>query len=262
MKEREVFLIQPDCDPESPREWDNLGTLYTWHPRYTLGGPTDENNQSPPDHEDLRIWMFDQFTIPGLESFYTSYGYLLVGDAYDVEVGSQPWKYFTKTVDEWASDNLCILPVYLYDHSGITVSTSSFSCRWDSGQVGFIYVTKDKAGDDWGCAEACLKSEIETLAQYLEGDVYGFTRFELSEDFDIEGERPFICTEHYEAYIITEYDYKGWFNECVDYDSCWGFYGHDCIEQECESMAKRAEARCEQQAEADAEKRRRAFWCM
>ena len=37
-----------------------------------------------------------------------------------------------------------ILPLYLYDHSGITIATTPFSCRWDSGQVGFIIISKEK----------------------------------------------------------------------------------------------------------------------
>ena len=37
-----------------------------------------------------------------------------------------------------------VLPLYLYDHSGITMNTGGFSCSWDSGQVGFIYVTREK----------------------------------------------------------------------------------------------------------------------
>lgn len=36
-------------------------------------------------------------------------------------------------------DGMVILPLYLYDHSGITMNTCGFSCPWDSGQVGWIY---------------------------------------------------------------------------------------------------------------------------
>ena len=42
-----------------------------------------------------------------------------------------------------ATDKYVILPLYLYDHSGITISTGPFSCPWDSGQVGWIYAPKD-----------------------------------------------------------------------------------------------------------------------
>ena len=37
-----------------------------------------------------------------------------------------------------------ILPLYLYDHSGITMNTTGFSCGWDSGQVGFICISKKR----------------------------------------------------------------------------------------------------------------------
>lgn len=49
-----------------------------------------------------------------------------------------------------ASDKVAILPLYLYDHSGISMSTGSFIGRaphaeWDSGCVGFIYLEKETA---------------------------------------------------------------------------------------------------------------------
>ena len=39
-------------------------------------------------------------------------------------------------------DKVFYLPLYLYDHSGITMSTGSFCDSWDSGQVGFISVNE------------------------------------------------------------------------------------------------------------------------
>jgi hypothetical protein len=32
------------------------------------------------------------------------------------------------------------IPVYMYDHGGIAISTQPFSCPWDSGQLGIIFV--------------------------------------------------------------------------------------------------------------------------
>lgn len=54
------------------------------------------------------------------------------------------------------------LPVYMYDHSGLWVSTEPFFCPWHSGQVGFIFGTDD----------AVLKQEVETFNQYLQGDIW------------------------------------------------------------------------------------------
>jgi hypothetical protein len=102
---------------------------------------------------------------------------------------------------------LAILPVYMYDHSGITINTTGFSCPWDSGQIGYIYVTNKKI-DEMGCSikdgesftdyvsrlEQYLRDEVETYDQYLTGDVYGF--------------------------IVLDENEK-------ELDSCWGFYGDD-----------------------------------
>jgi len=89
--------------------------------------------------------------------------------------------------EEWLAENendCIILPLYLYDHSGITINCTGFSCGWDSGQVGFIYMTKEDAIEGWGekiCSKKvrekailCLKSEVKTYDQYLRGEVYGY----------------------------------------------------------------------------------------
>jgi len=55
-------------------------------------------------------------------------------------------------------DKYIILPLFLYDHSGITMSTGPFSCPWDSGQVGWIYASKQKFIDETGYSEAELFS--------------------------------------------------------------------------------------------------------
>ena len=99
------------------------------------------------------------------------------------------------------------LPLYLYDHSGITMRTSAFSCQWDSGQVGFIYVpiTKVKAEYGWKVLtakrraqiEQYLRNEVETYDHYLTGNVFGF---EL------------------EKQVAGEWEPE---------DSCYGFFGDD-----------------------------------
>lgn len=77
-----------------------------------------------------------------------------------------------------------VLPLFLYDHSGITISTSPFSCSWDSGKVGYIYVTREKIRKEYGWKrltkarreniESYLRSEVETYDDYLTGNVYGY----------------------------------------------------------------------------------------
>ena len=104
---------------------------------------------------------------------------------------------------------VAILPLYLLDHSGITMKTSSFNDHWDSGQVGFIYTTKEqckKMGVKFrnrANLERELEGEIETYDQYLKGDIYGFV---LS--------KYVTCGSCKHTEKVTE-------------DSCWGFYGAD-----------------------------------
>ena len=84
--------------------------------------------------------------------------------------------------DEYLEDlpkGTVTLPLYLYDHGGITMKTSPFSCPWDSGQVGFIYVTpetmKQEMVDTPERAAEILTNEVETYDQYLRGEVYRYT---------------------------------------------------------------------------------------
>lgn len=112
-------------------------------------------------------------------------------------------------------DVAVILPLYLYDHSGITMNTTGFSCGWDSGQVGFIFVSRETLRKEYSVkrisnkivekATKLLIGEVETYDQYICGDVYGFKVFKVE-----------TCDngcEHEE-----------------EIDSCWGFYGDNFIE--------------------------------
>ena len=88
------------------------------------------------------------------------------------------------------------LPVYMYAHSGATVSTSPFSCPWDSGFAGIVYAYTNEALKWGGFTEEGeeldaiirrnLQIEVETFDQYLTGDVYYFETVKENEDGDEE----------------------------------------------------------------------------
>jgi len=79
---------------------------------------------------------------------------------------------------------IVILPIFMYDHSGITINTTGFSCPWDSGQIGFIYTTVEDIKNEYKIKRITkkienevvkrLKGEIETYDKYLTGDIYCF----------------------------------------------------------------------------------------
>jgi hypothetical protein len=113
----------------------------------------------------------------------------------------------TKLVD--TEDVHTILPLYLYDHSGITISTSPFGCNWDSGQIGWIFITNQTIKDegiDESKVEEYLKGEVETYDKYLTGEVYRYSIYEIE-----------TCDKGHEHKNYVE--------------GCGGYFG----EEECES---------------------------
>ena len=92
-------------------------------------------------------------------------------------------------------ENVAIIePLYMYDHSGLTVATTPFQCRWDSGQVGFVIVTKEQIRENFVVkrvtkklikrASELLQGELKTYNQDLSGDVYGFTCYKDGDAVD------------------------------------------------------------------------------
>lgn len=253
---KHIFIIQPDEDPLNPREeWDNLGTMYTWHRNYSFGGKDDESHK---DHiEDFYEFVIGKFHVPGTENFEYRYGTLeqfptaeqedrkeylesledLPDDGVEEleELTNLYDRYepihkaqFERTVDAWVKENLVILPLYLYDHSGITMNTTGFSCRWDSGQVGVIYCTReqaDKLGAPWDKVEEQLKVEVEVYDQYITGDVYGIRQMEIPDDYEV----PERYRYKGNTYILDYWDDESLCKELLEEfedDSCWEYFGH------------------------------------
>lgn len=80
-----------------------------------------------------------------------------------------------------AKDMFVCLPVYLLDHSGLYVSVNDFNDSWDSGQLGFIYCTKQDAQKWFNNPDVTedeikkeLTAEVEEYNDYLNGAWYGF----------------------------------------------------------------------------------------
>lgn len=128
-------------------------------------------------------------------------------------------------VDEWLEDIedriAVLLPLYLYDHGSISISTGNsrwpFNCPWDSGQVGWVYVTKEQLREEYGVeriskktlekATGVLVCEVGIYSQYLSGEVFG--------------------------YGVRDKDGE-WL------DGCSGFYGHDFEENGLMAEAQNA----------------------
>jgi len=131
-----------------------------------------------------------------------------LGDKHDIN--HDDYNSFSEMIEANTLVHDIVVPLYLYDHGHISISTGSYNCRWDSGQVGYaIFKTKDiieNYGDDRpenrALALKCLEGEVETYNDYLTGAVFGFEVVEIEE-----------CNlGHKHENVI---------------DSCWGFYGYD-----------------------------------
>ena len=206
--------IEIDEFPPNPRtDYDNAGTMVCWHRRYRLG---DEHS-----YQGVGDWLSDLVGELTPQQARPIVDYLLQDD---LGVRGDYRRYFKDDPDrdarmdnrvEWIRTYLrygggsdlhrviisrligagwVILPLYLYDHSGITMSTSAERFRacdsagWDSGMVGFIYIGPEdieKEGWDAEAAANYLAGEVETYDQYLTGDIYDY-RIETPLDFNAD----------------------------------------------------------------------------
>lgn len=187
-----TYKIVQDRDPTNPREDDNVGVMFCKHGRYRLG---DKNAEDP--FYEVECGELDGQWHP-VEQLEYALDMLQEIDADATVIRAVDGACQASEPRMFLRDDIAIcLPLYLYDHSGITISHGRFSCSWDSGQVGWHYVTKATADENWpGWTEdrlrRYLEAELETYDQYLRGNVWG--------------------------YVIEDEDGD-------DVDSCWGFYG-------------------------------------
>lgn len=131
----------------------------------------------------------------------------------DEQPGGDPWEWMERIEDEIA----VILPLYLYDHSGLWMSTSDgswpFNCRWDAGQAGWIYATKEAVRKNFmikriskktlAVAIAVLRGEVETYNQYLSGEVFGYAVRDAAGDI-LDGCSGFYGYEFEESGLLIE----------------------------------------------------------
>ena len=113
---------------------------------------------------------------------------------------------------------LIVIPIFMYDHSGLSVNTTGFSCPWDSGQIGFIYASKERIRKEYSCkrisknlkeqVRELLCSEVSLYNDYLSGNVYSFTLTDKEKDEELDSSSGFYGTDYIENGIfdyVSEY---------------------------------------------------------
>lgn len=90
-----------------------------------------------------------------------------------------------------------VLPLYIYDHSGITISLTPFACRWDSGRVGFVQVSRSTMIAEHN--KKIFTSKLKARALLIAQD-------------EVKILDCYLCNEVV-GYVVD-----------TDGDSCWGYY--------------------------------------
>lgn len=179
--------VHQDSDSESPREWDNLGKMACWHRRHTLG---DEQPSETPEE-------------------------YLKGLARECVAANYPEALLEKNYRSILEANYVVLPLYLYDHSGLSMSTSPFSCPWDSGQVGVVHVSLKDLLAEHGLAKGTLDTKVPGRAD-------GKTLRQFGEEV-LKGE-----VSDYSDYISgAVYRYEIVDRDSRSIDGCGGYIGHE-----------------------------------
>jgi len=142
----------------NPRDGCNLGVMACWHKRRTLGDDRKTRFAETP----AKDWL-------------------------------EPWGTSALLPKEWEASlpkGTISLPMFMFDHSGITIRTSSESFRaqdpqkFDWGQLGVIVATPEAIMKWFKVLEltdevlkkayVVLELEVKLYDQYLRGEVWGY----------------------------------------------------------------------------------------
>lgn len=237
MKDKEgvkyILEVVDDSCPDDPRNWDNVCTMICFHRRYQLG---DSHNYDSSDE------FFDDILYNICDMEYEDFEKLSTREKYKIAC---------------ESDKIYIQELNLYDHGGVTVSTSCsypYNDYWDAGCVGWVYVSKERAMIEWGgIPERDENGEyIRIPHEHHNGSVTYSTKYipiteenwkEVAEyhmDNEVKIYDQYLRGDVYGYKLIKKVVKKDVCPHCGkvtneyeeerEVDSCWGFYG-DCLEE-------------------------------
>lgn len=200
------IVIQRDDDPFNPREGDNFGTM-AMRARERFGMA----EEAIYDKDVFLLSAIEDLNPEFVEGLEHAESEMMAGMDFDAAC---QWEERRQEAVATEFERLFIaVPIYVYEHSGVALSTKPFTCYWDSGQVGLNYVSRAKAEEELGSiryplsypkgihikdveehALFILEAEVKLVHQYINGEVYGYTVYDDNDQY---------------------------------VDSCWGFYSDD-----------------------------------
>lgn len=172
-----TITIDSDDDAQDPRGDDNATVMLCWHPRYNLG---DEHGEAAK----IKAAIDEHFADRRM----------------NVDVIFRWLRAFHGATT--------IQPLYLLDHSGLSMSTSPSLADpggWDTSAVGFVFDTehtRSVTGVEPENVPAAIAGEVKSYSTYLEGGYVGWTVL----------------------------DHRG---EVIE--SCWGYDDLDCAKADAEA---------------------------
>ena len=217
-------LVEPY--PEDPRKVnENIATMACFHPRYNLGDFEHKRSDNPAsvfwrsvvrdNISEEEFWdklvagkisgvraqkcidgenVFDIYETTSISSIFgdsepeetLEYGGIVPGAAIYHVLEDMDAKHCIALL----SDKIEVMDMWLYDHSGISVScgkrTYPYNDRWDSMGIGWIFVLKDDllkegiaAEDNWRKkAVEIMNEETKTYNEFLTGNVFSYNLYE------------------------------------------------------------------------------------
>lgn len=161
-KEKLVVKFGYEETPESPRYWDNIGTIYTWERSYI----------SP-----------DKSHYSSMEEFIES----VLGDNSLERLrdrNTNVVSLFEDISKQFDKKGYILYPVSRYEH-GMVKYYMGATEGWDTGTVGVIFAKKEKIYEEFGVkkiskkirenVEKNFEGELEEYTDYANGDVYTIT---------------------------------------------------------------------------------------
>ena len=256
------YEINQDNFSDPRHDFEQLTTLICWHNRWQLGDKHDYatgndfllglvedelpasndfwkpivQNLTETDkavRESLEEYAEDEDeTYEKSDNYYQefllhNYVYSHLSDAHQI-------KNTLHVLYEVLKKYVAILPVYLYEHGGITMNTTGFSDRWDSGQVGHCYVSHQKILEIWPelrgdeeklkqKAKEVIEQEVATYDQYLRGDVWVINITKVTK-----------CQCQCQCQCQCEHEHEH--EHIEDIESLSGIYGADAAHQEAQAI--------------------------
>lgn len=174
-----IRIIQEGHSGFNPRrDQDNLGTIYYSHSRCTLGDQrTDNWLETMRDLLTDKVDDIDERIERILEQAWEENWERPVDENTPARANAAAHNAIKEKIEALFAEHYVFVPVYAYEHGGITIATEPFDETWDAGQVGVICVShaqREAEGITTETARRVLAGEIKEFDLFLRGEVYGF----------------------------------------------------------------------------------------